>query len=409
MDKFFNGLRKFLAGICTILFVVATGIALLAFNAERRLFNAQLYLRAFENQGLYERLPSLAAEALASSGGLNSCENNPIACGQEGRSPEAQACLENALGKEVYQSLVRNVRPPTQAELTGVQPCFNQFGQPEMGSGGGPPAYLKSIPQENWQAIITALLPPKIARMLVEETFTSVFGYWNGETESATLSLTAFKAHLSGPDGTQAVMEMLRAQPPCTLEDVVQMTLGNLAGAKTLVFCNPSDDVLGVVKPLIQAELQTVAAGIHDTVTLIPASTEGTQNPLTALRVARTILRFSPLLPLGLLFLITVFAVRDLKSWLVWWGIPLLVSGLLGIALAAAAHPVFQWAFQTHLAPRFPPALPVSLVDTSRGLMSAALSDVSTPIAIQAAVLMVIGIIMLLIAHLKKPIPNEKG
>jgi hypothetical protein len=48
-------------------------------------------------------------------------------------------------------------------------------------------------------------------------------------------------------------------------------------------------------------------------------------------------------------------------------------------------------------------------VDTSRGLMSAALSDVSTPIAIQAAVLMVIGIIMLLIAHLKKPIPNEKG
>jgi hypothetical protein len=47
------------------------------------------------------------------------------------------------------------------------------------------------------------------------------------------------------------------------------------------------------------------------------------------------------------------------------------------------------------------------LVDTSRGLMSAALSDVSTPIAIQAAVLTVIGIIMLLATRLKKL--NPKG
>ena len=78
----------------------------------------------------------------------------------------------------------------------------------------------------------------------------------------------------------------------------------------------------------------------------------------------------------------------------------------LGIALAAATHSLFQWAFQAYLAPLFPPALPLSLVDTSRGLMSAALSDVSTPIAIEAAVLTVIGIIMLLATRLKKPIPK---
>jgi len=95
--------------------------------------------------------------------------------------------------------------------------------------------------------------------------------------------------------------------------------------------------------------------------------------------------------------------VRSLKGWLVWWGIPLLASGLLGIALSAAAHPIFQWTFQTTLAPRFPPALPVSLVDASRDLMTAVLVGVATPIAIQAAVLTVIGIIMLLATRLKKP------
>jgi hypothetical protein len=375
---------------------------LLAFNAERRLFNAQLYLHAFEDQGIYERLPSLTAEALASSGSLNSCENNPIACGQEGRSPEAQACLENALGAETYQSLVRNARLPTQAELASVQPCFDQFGQPDMSSGGGPPAYLKSLSQENWQTIISVLMPPEIARTLVEESFTSVFGYLNGDTESATLSMTAFKAHVSGPDGTQAVMEMLRAQPPCTLEDITQMVIGNPTGTKKLVFCNPSEELLSVFEPLIQTELQTVAAGVPDTVTLIPANAEETQHPLNVLRAARAILRFSPLIPLGLLFLITVFAVRDQKGWSFWWGIPLLISGLLGIALSAAAHPIFQWTFQTYLAPRFPPALSASLVDASRDLMSAALSGVATPIVIQAAALALIGIIMLLATRLKK-------
>lgn len=407
MEKFFNGVLKFLAGICAILFILTAGIALLAFNAERRLFNAQLYLRAFEDQGIYERLPSLAAETLASSASFNPCENNPIACGQESRPTEGQACLENALGAETYQSLVRNERPPTEAELASAQPCFDQFGQPEMSSGGGPPVYLKFLSKEDWQAVIGALLPPEITRTLVEDAFTSVFGYLNGETESATLSLTAFKAHLGGPAGAQAVMQLFRAQPACTLDDIAQMTFGDQEGGKNIVFCNPSEDVLYVVEPLIQAELQTVAAGIHDTVTLIPANAEETQNPLTALRVARAILRFSPLLPLGLLFLITIFAVRSLKGWLVWWGIPLLASGLLGIALSAAAHPIFQWTFQTTLAPRFPPALPVSLVDASRDLMTAVLVGVATPILFQSIALVLIGVVMILATRIKKRVsPN---
>jgi len=95
-----------------------------------------------------------------------------------------------------------------------------------------------------------------------------------------------------------------------------------------------------------------------------------------------------------------------LKGWLVWWGIPLLASGLLGIALSAAAHPIFQWTFQTTLAPRFPPALPVSLVDASRDLMTAVLVGVATPILFQSIALVLIGVGMIFATRLKKPIPT---
>ncbi len=403
MDKFFNSILKIMAVACAVLFVLAVGIALLLFNAERRLFNADLYLRALENQRIYEQLPSLAAEVLTSSASLNPCENNPIACGQESRPAEAQSCFENALGAETYQILIRNERLPSEAELASVQPCFDQFGKPEMSQRGSPPEYLKSLSAENWQAIISAILPPEMTRTLAKEALTSVFGYLNGETESATLSLTTFKAHMNGPSGTQAAMQLLRTQPPCKLEDITQMTLGNLSGETNLILCNPSDDVLNLIEPLIQMQLQTVAAGIPDTVTLISANAESMQNPLTALRVARAILRFSPLLPLGFLFLITVFAVRSLKDWLGWWGIPLFISGLLGIALSIAVNPIFQWAFKTYMAPRFPPALPVSLVDTSHNLMTAVLVGVAAPIVFQSIALLLIGIIMLLAARIRKP------
>ena len=411
MDKFFNGVLKFLAGICASLFVVTAGIALLAFNAEQRLFNAQLYLRVFEDQRIYEQLPSLAAETLASSTNLNPCENNPIACGQESRSAEAQACFENALGTETYQALVHNERPPSEAELASVQPCFDQFGEPEMSQSGGPPEYLKSLSAEDWRAIISAVLPPEMTRTLIEESLHSVFGYLNGETESAVLSLTAFKAHLSGPSGSQAAMQLLRSQPPCTLEDIAQITFGNLAGEKKLILCNPSDEMLRLIEPLIQVELQAVAARIPDTATLISADAEGMQNPLNALRVVRAILRFSPLLPLGLLFLITVFAVRSLKGWLGWWGIPLFISGLLGMALSLAVYPIFQWAFKMYIAPRFPPALPISLVDTSHGLMTAVLAGVAAPIVFQSIALLLIGMAMIIAMRIKrkvKPTPQPQ-
>lgn len=348
MQKFLDGMLKALAVVCAVLFVLTAGAALLLFNAEKRLFNAQLYISALEKQGFYEQLPTLASRTLASSA-----------------------------EEEETQNTARS--------------------------------FLNLVPAENWETVLRALLPAEVSRPMTEQAIQSMFDYLNGKSETASLSMVEFKAHLTGPAGTEALLAVLRAQPACTLEQIAQLTIGSLFGQSTeFILCNPSDELLDLFQPLLQTQIQTIAATIPDEVDLTPNAAKA-ENPLAGLRAARTFMRFSPLLPLGLLFLVTVFAVRDLQDWLNWWGIPILASGILGLILAAAVHPLFLWAFATYAKPRIPSLLPASVTDTLRDLIATVLSGVTAPIVFQSAVLFLIGMIMILSLRFKKPATPESS
>lgn len=341
MEKFSNGILKTLAAVGVILFVLTLGIALVFFNAEKRLFNAQLYLDALESQNLYERLPALAAESIAAA--------------------------------------------------------------PASEDPDSPRTHLSMLPAENWETIFRALLPADVSQPMTRQAITSVFDYLNGKNESASLSLVDFKAHLTGPAGTEALLAILRTQPPCTFDQITQLTLGSLFGQSTeFILCNPSDELLSLFQPILQGQLQAIASTLPDSVDLTPNATT-TEHPLDGLRRARAIMRFSPLLPLGLLLLITILAVRTLQDWLWWWGIPILVGGVIGIILAAAIHPIFQWAFITQIMPRIPEFLPDSFANTLRELIAAVLAGVAAPILFQSAMLMLLGIFMMLATRIRKP------
>jgi hypothetical protein len=341
MEKILNGILKTLAVLCAILFIVTIGIALVLFNAEKRLFNAQLYIHALQSQNFYERLPGLAAESLAASPNSNPSQD-------------------------------------------------------------GARAYLDRLPAENWETIFRAVLPTEVSQPMTEQAITSVFDYLNGTSETASLSLVGFKSHLTGPAGTEALLAILRAQPACTLEQIAKMTIGNLLGQNAeLVLCNPSDELLSFFQPILQGQIQAMASTIPDSVNLAP-NAASVENPLTGLRAMRALMRFSPLIPFGLLFLITLLAVRDLQDWLDWWGIPMLLGGVFGILLATAIHPLFQWAFAKHIVTRIPAFLPVGITETVHDLTSTVLSGVAIPILLQSALLVLIGLIMVLALRFKK-------
>src|SRR5215510_4162853 len=128
-------LRKTIAALCAMLFIISGIIALLAFNIEWYAFDSAIYKKAFEKQNLYERTPDILANAL-------------------------------------YTSISKNAN---------IDP------------------YLKELTIEDWKGTIASFVPPIELKAITDTTLDSVFDYLNGKKDTAVISLLPIKHHLAGP------------------------------------------------------------------------------------------------------------------------------------------------------------------------------------------------------------------
>jgi len=249
---------KILAGICAALFVVSGAAALLIFNIEQKTFSSETYKQAFKEQSLYTQTPSLIASVLSES--------------------------------------------PNNFSTTS--------------------ALLSVLNRDELALVISSLLPPADIEAITNDTLDSGFAFMNSESDSVTLSLLPLKNNLTGEGGVRAFTQILQAQPDCTFEQLFQIGAGLLSSNATLMLCNPPPDILQMAMPLIQAQLQTTVANIPDQLTLVTSENIEASNFRSRLDRIRTVMKWTPILPLFLLAALTLFAVRSLNEWLKWWGIP---------------------------------------------------------------------------------------
>ncbi len=124
--------------------------------------------------------------------------------------------------------------------------------------------FVKQLTSENWATIIQTLLPPEQLQTMTEEAITQIFAYLNNETNDPHISLLPLKQRLSGPAGMNAAISLIHAQPNCTAEQVAQ-----LISSFGQVLCNPPQDVLNQAKPILQTQLNLIAANIPDQISII--------------------------------------------------------------------------------------------------------------------------------------------
>lgn len=155
-----------LAAICAVLLVVSGVLALLAINIEAKAFSSQTYKQAFEEQGLYERMPELLATVLTTY----------------------------------------------------------------IAEHGGAVPFLQGLSVQDWQTNIALLLNPEALKAMGDNALDATFDYLNNRTNSAVISLLPIKSQLAGEPGVQLVLQILRRQPACTPEQLTQMALGIFGG-----------------------------------------------------------------------------------------------------------------------------------------------------------------------------------
>ncbi len=258
--------------------------------------------------------------------------------------------------------------------------------------GTGAPAFLQRITSDQWQAVMATLLPEEQLQSMAQDAITQGFAFLNGETQQPVISLSPLKQSLAGPAGMQAALYILQAQPPCTAQQIGKMlySLGN-------EICNPPQELVDVVRPVLQAELQSVAASLPDQVALGSGTTDPQlQSVLKDVQLGRFLMRTSPLLPLLLLFTLTLVAVRTLRSWLAWWGWPMLLTGLLGLPASLLAAPLLapllEHLFQRTLAQAVPPVISNAI----SSVLGEIINELLRPVVAESIVLLAVGALMVL-------------
>jgi hypothetical protein len=318
---------KFLAAICAVLFIVSGVLVLILFNIEQKAFSSATYKKAFEDQRLYERTPEILAAALTTS------------------LAQHQVALP----------------------------------------------FLNTVKVEDWQNIISFLLPPEDLKALSDNALDSTFDYLNRKTDTATVSLLPVKSRLVGESGMNVVLQILHLQPECTVEQLTQMALGFLGGQ--IALCNPPPEAIQLMTPLIQSQLQGLVSVFPNEVIFISDPRSGTpDDPRLKLSTVRSVITFTPILPALFLFGIVVFAVRSLKEWLVWWGWPLMMTGLISVLIALVGSPlvggILQLLIRTQVSILIPPVLGASIAETA----SAVAREILSPVVIEGIILAIVGL-----------------
>ena len=156
--------QKTVAVFFAILFIGSTVLTLALYNVERSAFDAEFYIRALEEENVYQRLPELTAQSLA-------------------------------LAAQRSQS-------------------------------GSMLSLFRNLSEDEWRNFVSNLFPPDILQGVAEDAVTQFIDYLNGERDSVILSLSGIKAYLGSQAGIDAIYGVLKTQPDCTVEQLTAMATG---------------------------------------------------------------------------------------------------------------------------------------------------------------------------------------
>jgi len=368
---------RFIAGVFAFLFIVSASIALLFFNLDATLLNSEAYKSALIEEDIYVRLPGFIGEQIRHGMTYNPCLENPDQC-EDDSGP----------------------------------------GDPEA----GPPAYFRVLSDDDWEDLIATLIEPAWLQTTVESVLDQVFENLNSDAppQPITISLAELKANLAGDIGYQALQTLLEKQPDCTPEQILQLIEAQLLGGdmdKSLL-CNPPEILKDDVDPLMREAIQSAASNIPEDMTfelpfLDMSDSTGFEgfggDPIQSVWALRHLLRFMVLIPITFLLLVTIFGVRSIRDWLLWWGVPLLFTGLIGLIFGMVSLPILEWVLYRLIGEAGPTVVTPDMFSIVMDLGNAVFRQATRKVMVQAAVMAAIGFAFSISAFFVKPSDKRFG
>ena len=253
------------------------------------------------------------------------------------------------------------------------------------------PLVMQGMSIETWESFIRTLLPPEVLKLIGDDVLISTFSYLNMERDTVQVNLTPVKASMMSDTGTQAVLYLLNTLPACTFDQITQITFSLFSGEQ-IQLCNPPADMLPMLMPVIQGQMQATAAIIPDQLTLVTAPLQ--DDPRERIQTLRLFMRLSLILPIGCLLALTLLAIRSLQDWLTWWSIPFAATGGITFVIGLLGAPIFGVVLEGILSRKLPDYLPTFLLEFTGDFAAAMVRALLTPVAWQGLLLGFLGACM---------------
>lgn len=342
-------LARFAAVICAFAFVFIAVAGIFFYVAGTRLLQAQIYKDALAKEQFYERFPGIVADTV-------------VHLAQAGRTAPADS------------------RAQVAADL---------FAQ---------------LTPADWDRLIGAIAPASYLRQEIEGGIEQVVAFIHSDAAnlSVTISLVELKRHLVGPEAEAAYLALLEAKPPCGARELEDA--GGLP-----VACRPTPEQMPQVRENFRIAMRALVDRMPDQYDpfLRPSANAAVRNEMAALIRARERWRrieawaaWSPVVPAFLLLLIALFAVRSVRGWLLWWGIPCFFAGAFAAMTAFPVVPVTRLMFSILVEPNLPPQVSAVMLQTVFKLMTAVMQEVFSGVLIVAGSLAGGGLLAMIAARL---------
>jgi hypothetical protein len=377
--KFLSACARLLAGLFAILFIISALISLLLFNAQHHFVDPELYKRVLLEERVYDSLPRLLSTQISEGMAYNPCAEDPSACENEG---------EDTSGDEE----------------------------------GGPPDYFKNMDAEQWELVLREILTPDWLQTQTESVIDQFIDFLESdeETPSISISLVEIKSRLMGSEGVETVLKIIESQPPCNDDQLreLKMAFESDATGPDLLSCRPPQELIDENIASIEETLNEVVGDLPNEATLgenfmDPDSdehsdaTEVDMEIGKTLRRVRTYMRLSPIVPGVFFILIAVFGVRSFRDLLRWWGIPLLLTGLIALIFSILSLPIFNWFLRTYVEGQIPGYLSMEFLDLGFEIGRSTIRSFVKTITLLAGVMALVGLLATAVSGFIRPRKTE--
>jgi hypothetical protein len=372
---------RFVALILALFAIFATVFVLLFLSFNRIIIDHQTYKHAFTENKVYEQLPEvIAAEFALVRGQLVEPCAEPVM---------ADSCLDSVFNSSTTE--------------TG-----------ELGIDGI--AFINGLNQEQWNNLVMYLLTPEDVQKGLEAGVDEVIAYFKGETDSAGIPLLDLKVQLASITRDELTAMLLNPQPPCTLDQqtlIMSAEHGKVGSAP--VFCSVTSGTSEVLVPDLQRRLSSVALELPERVFLIKPPSPSNPRSLqmiigkdlqATLQKLQINAQYLPLLPVGLLVLVTAFGVRSLRRFLRWWSISIFIGSLFALILGAVLFFLFEQIWLNYVLNDFPPILTSGFGEIIYSVTRSLSRDVSQHLMTQAGIVTLTALGILLISN-RVPAPPD--